>query len=202
MLFSAKDSNETFGEAHNTNNMDEIRRACAAGGTIKRQDGGDATRAKKAKGIFAFTNCLRGRRAGRPPPRLSPGGLLVTRAFGDFHAKLEKYGGISDVILPTFEEIHHIKLDDSVEQIIVASDGLWDALSDVDVRASVTRTAMYASENNVQDIHSTVVWNLIHEAKEHPYWAQRNTMADNCTVVVLHCHTDASYKRFGDVMRT
>jgi serine/threonine protein phosphatase PrpC len=44
-------------------------------------------------------------------PRLYPGGLLVTRAFGDFYAKLPIYGGIQTGLIPDHGEIELFQLN-------------------------------------------------------------------------------------------
>lgn len=43
-------------------------------------------------------------------PRLYPGGLLVTRAFGDFHAKRTEYGGNPHVVIPTYGQVYTSKV--------------------------------------------------------------------------------------------
>ena len=52
----------------------------------------------------------------------------MTRAFGDFNAKLPVFGGIRGVVIPDHGEVRHKKLTADTRSIIVASDGLWDGL--------------------------------------------------------------------------
>lgn len=94
-------------------------------------------------------------------PRLQPGGLLVTRAFGDFYAKDIDKGGKKGVVIPDPGRIHFTPLIpkaskspkvspkvskdntpreaetliEKFQYIILASDGVWDALT----RESVAR---------------------------------------------------------------
>ena len=88
--------------------------------------------------------------------RVYPGGLLVTRAFGDFQAKRPQQGGIPGVVIADCGSLRHVQLSpptassstaptaptapttlatpDSNPQsthplfLILASDGVWDGI--------------------------------------------------------------------------
>jgi hypothetical protein len=84
-------------------------------------------------------------------PRVYPGGLLVTRAFGDFHAKVEYLGGMKGVVVHDHGKIKYMKLTSGsstgenhintpdgppvnpdshrLQFLLIASDGVWDGLS-------------------------------------------------------------------------
>jgi serine/threonine protein phosphatase PrpC len=109
---------ESLTEDHGTTNPIEVERVKSAGGLLRDQS---FLRRKNAPWC-CFLERVHGK------PRLSPGGLLVTRSFGDFHAKVDLLGGISDVVIPTHGVIRYKKLDSAVNIIILASDGLWDAV--------------------------------------------------------------------------
>jgi serine/threonine protein phosphatase PrpC len=70
----------------------------------------------------------------RPKPvhikkRVSPGGLLVTRAFGDFHAKLPQRGGRAGTVIPDHGAISTLSAAAMAGgYIVLASDGIWDGL--------------------------------------------------------------------------
>lgn len=86
-------------------------------------------------------------------PRVYPGGLLVTRAFGDFCAKKEFLGGMKDVVIADHGEIKYLNLlSDSygairspIEFLVLGSDGVWDVLSAEEVAALLSRTRVSSS---------------------------------------------------------
>ena len=110
---------EIMTEDHGTHNKTEANRAVANGGMLRTQ------------GVTFYKPfpccCFASSRQAKD--RLYPGGLLITRAFGDFNAKLPILGGIQGVVIPDHGEIRHKKLDSGIKAIILASDGLWDGLN-------------------------------------------------------------------------
>lgn len=141
-------------EDHGTLNEAEITRCTDAGAHFQPQT------------IPATCACIPGcaKRVPVGKPRLYPGGLLVTRAFGDFFAKLPIYGGIQEALIAKHGDIEYFELSTCssniknetasladqwtgnmgqvapdekpsklVRYIILASDGVWDAYSPVDV---------------------------------------------------------------------
>ena len=140
-------------EDHGTLNDDELKRVEAAGGYFKIQT------VPSRCGCLPF--CAKDVEVGKP--RLYPGGLLVTRAFGDFFAKIPIYGGIEGALIPDHGEIEYTQLNapkaegikantgslnskkvspvgagtksttNFVKRIILASDGVWDSRSHVEV---------------------------------------------------------------------
>jgi len=194
VAFKTNDENLQFGDVHNTSNPDEVKRVLEAGGKVRRQ--GEVGADQGSLLTFCFQM---GRSAA--PLRISPGGLLVTRAFGDFQAKMDKYGGLPNLILSSFDQVHHVKIDDNVEQIILASDGIWDAMSAGDVRVCVNRTALAEQGRPAGNIFSSLVHQLLQEAIIHPYWARKSSTPDNATAVLIHFHTKATTRRFADILR-
>jgi len=109
-------------EDHGTKNADEVRRVLSVGGSLKTQ--------QHFQRKFPF--CCFKNEVETAKPRLYPGGLLVTRSFGDFHSKILN----NKVVISDHGSIKYINLtscneDDSacIDYIILASDGVWDALS-------------------------------------------------------------------------
>lgn len=43
--------------------------------------------------------------------RVWPGGLAITRSFGDYSAKLEAFGGIQDSVLCEYDELRTVTVD-------------------------------------------------------------------------------------------
>lgn len=66
------------------------------------------------------------------PHRVLPGRLSVSRTFGDFEAKLPQFGGNDKVIVPE-PEIKSFRISSQHDFIIMASDGIFDKLSNQDV---------------------------------------------------------------------
>eukprot|EP00357_Protocruzia_adherens_P027163 CAMPEP_0114995738 /NCGR_PEP_ID=MMETSP0216-20121206/13908_1 /TAXON_ID=223996 /ORGANISM="Protocruzia adherens, Strain Boccale" /LENGTH=676 /DNA_ID=CAMNT_0002359837 /DNA_START=319 /DNA_END=2349 /DNA_ORIENTATION=+ len=66
------------------------------------------------------------------PHRVLPGRLSVSRTFGDAEAKLPKYGGNPNVIVAE-PEIKAFKISKEHDYIIMASDGIFDKMSNKEV---------------------------------------------------------------------
>lgn len=109
---------EILTEDHGAENATEAARIISNGGILRKQ---------KARQARSFPLCCMNAEI-VVKSRVYPGGLLVTRAFGDFNAKLPALGGISGVLIPDHSEIKHKTLDSNTKYIILASDGLWDGL--------------------------------------------------------------------------
>ena len=62
------------------------------------------------------------------PVRVLPGRLSVSRTFGDCMAKMEKYGGNPNVIIPD-PEIFVTPIDHELDFILIGSDGIFDKIS-------------------------------------------------------------------------
>ncbi len=61
--------------------------------------------------------------------RIFPGGLLVTRGFGDFYGKKDFLGGIKGGIVHDHGQVKTVDLrKNKVKYIVLASDGIWDVL--------------------------------------------------------------------------
>ena len=107
-------------EDHGTNNTEEVNRCLKAGGQLKPQT-------YTVPAPFPFC-CISQVKAAKP--RMMPGGLLVTRSFGDFNAKLEYLGGKKGVVTSQHGKISYINAGKSTPKyIVLASDGVWDVLS-------------------------------------------------------------------------
>jgi protein phosphatase 2C family protein 2/3 len=61
-----------------------------------------------------------------------PGRLSVSRAVGDAHAKLKKFGGNPNVITCD-PEIKSFKVSPNHDFIIIGSDGLFDKLTNAEL---------------------------------------------------------------------
>ena len=57
----------------------------------------------------------------------------MTRAFGDFQAKLPIARGIPGSIIHTCDPIREVMIEVDWQDFVVASDGIWDGLTDEQV---------------------------------------------------------------------
>lgn len=61
------------------------------------------------------------------------GNLALSRAFGDFHYKTNEQLPADQQIVSPFPEVSRIELNDDVDFIVLACDGIWDVLTSEDV---------------------------------------------------------------------
>lgn len=123
-------STECLTEDHGTNNKEEIARCVKAGGSLKPQFYHEP---------YPFPLCFMGRSVAAKP-RMLPGGLLVTRSFGDFNAKLDYLGGRRGVVVSTHGRVSYINAKKTPPRyLVLASDGVWDVLSIAEVAAMIQR---------------------------------------------------------------
>ena len=63
---------------------------------------------------------------------INPGGLAVSRSFGDIAAKMPELGGKHNVILNT-PDIIGFKLDYNSDFLIIGTDGIYNKLKNKDI---------------------------------------------------------------------
>ena len=66
------------------------------------------------------------------PWRVFPGGLSVSRTFGDIEAKELKFGGIKGVIV-ALPDIVEFELNDEYNFIVIGCDGIFDVLNNMEI---------------------------------------------------------------------
>ncbi|GMI48161.1 hypothetical protein TrCOL_g12606 [Triparma columacea] len=177
-----KDSITVYTADHSTVNPTEVARVEAAGGKF-------VQKTMKAPGAFPFCCKMVEKNLGKP--RVQPGGLLVTRSFGDFQAKLPVAGGVPGNVIHDFEEIKEVTIDPNWLYFIVASDGIWDGIP-MDKLFKVIKTEVEDSEfdygktpENRSKRRTKVVKGLTNAAVDSEYWTRQGAEADNTTAVVL-----------------
>jgi serine/threonine protein phosphatase PrpC len=108
-------------DLHNTLNTDEVQRCTATGAEIRLKE--------KSGGLFSCCGPFRVQPMSPElqQPRVYPGGLLITRSFGDFYAKDPMLGGIPGSVICDPGQIRFFNLPE-LKYIVLASDGVWDAL--------------------------------------------------------------------------
>ncbi|CAM0905031.1 unnamed protein product [Alopecurus aequalis] len=118
-------------------------------------------------------------------PKYNSPGLAMARAFGDFC--LKNYGVIS------VPDVSYHRITEKDEFIVLATDGIWDVLSNTDVVSIVSKANSEASAARV----------LVQSA--HRAWKTRfpTSKVDDCAAVCLFFKTDAkssdSGTKAGDV---
>ena len=90
------------------------------------------------------------------PYRVSPGGLSVSRTIGDVEAKLEKYGGNSNVVISKPDIFEYDLNKDDIDFFILGCDGIFDQLSSDEVMNCAWM--VYNNKDNIlvsqcKDIH-------------------------------------------------
>lgn len=82
------------------------------------------------------------------PFRVRPGGLSVSRTFGDIEAKREALGGKKGVVVADPEiSSHVIEADDDF--VLMASDGIFDTMTNQQIVDTVWDTIRYHKENTI-----------------------------------------------------
>lgn len=111
------------------------------------------------------------------PFRILPGRLSVSRSIGDFEAKIAEYGGNPEVLIAT-PEIRAFKIHSEYDFILMASDGIFDKLTN---REAVQCVINAINQKLVTDVHrmcAVGVENVMVTA------LNKRTM-DNITVVII-----------------
>ena len=106
-----------------------------------------------------------------------PGRLSVSRTFGDIEAKLEKFGGNPKVVIAE-PDINVFKLFAEQEFIILASDGVYDKLTNKDIAKSDWDSI---EDSNAVNIHQQCGWAVENILRS----AINSRSLDNITVVMI-----------------
>ncbi|GMH77077.1 hypothetical protein TrST_g4091 [Triparma strigata] len=174
---------EKFTREHHTVDPEEVARIEAAGGELVQ---------KTIKTPAPFPFCCT-KMVDKPlgKPRVYPGGLLVTRAFGDFQAKLPVAGGIPGSIIHTCDPIREVMIEDDWQYFVVASDGIWDGLTDEQVPKVLKQELDDAQDDygkgddNKEKVRKRVVKGFVESATDSEFWRKNQCDADNTTAIIL-----------------
>ncbi len=90
------------------------------------------------------------------PKRVLPGRLSVSRTFGDPEAKVAGMGGKPGVIVAV-PEVKSFKITDKFDYVVLASDGIYDKLSNKDVVQCVANAAAELGHTSVHDVCAAAV---------------------------------------------
>jgi len=105
-----------------------------------------------------------------------PGRLSVSRTFGDIEAKIPKYGGNPKVVVAE-PEILTFKIKKDCDYLVLASDGIFDKLTNQEASQQVWETTQYKAP----DVHHQSSYGVEAIMKES---LMRKTL-DNITVVMV-----------------
>ncbi len=111
------------------------------------------------------------------PHRILPGGLAVSRAFGDIEAKIPRFGGNHNVLIAK-PEITTLKINRSVDFIVMGSDGIFDVMSNDEVTRSVWNTIESEDTTKLHELLRIASENLIKDA-------MLKKSFDNVTVIIV-----------------
>ena len=84
------------------------------------------------------------------PWRVLPGRLSVSRTFGDIEAKIEKYGGKKDVIIPV-PDVYEIELNNEFDFMVIGCDGIFDVLNNEEL-FEIWKIALNECKNNINNV--------------------------------------------------
>ena len=86
------------------------------------------------------------------PHRVLPGRLSVSRALGDAHAKITKFGGNPNVLTAT-PDIKHFTIQENHDFIAITSDGIFDKMTNSEVISDIWNCGIVESKLNDLDPH-------------------------------------------------
>ena len=121
------------------------------------------------------------------PWRIRPGGLSVSRTFGDIESKIKQFGGIENTVTAE-PEVFKYDLEE-FDFIFLASDGVFDSLSNFEVIETIWATIDYYKESEgkkeigfFEDVLSECVNNVLKRSLI-------NKSEDNVTAIMI-CFKD------------
>lgn len=141
---------------------EERARILAKGGVVTAAQGRDGTRTGPER-VWS--------RGGQGP------GLAMSRSIGDLMAKQAGVASEPGKLFVTEDVEEHSLAKDKYEVIILASDGIWDALSNEEVGSIVL--PFYGRKGNPESAAKRLV-----EAA-HSKWISKGTNVDDITVIVI-----------------
>lgn len=112
------------------------------------------------------------------PYRVFPGRLSVSRTFGDFEAKLPKYGGNPNVVVVE-PEIFEVPVDNTSDFILLGCDGLYDRSTSEEIVDRIWETSSTkAWKGNYHEVAAEIVEGVFADTFQRKAW-------DNITVILI-----------------
>lgn len=85
------------------------------------------------------------------PTRIIPGNLSVARTIGDVYTKLTTFGGKPNVI-SSDPDIFKLNDVNSVDYIFLATDGVYDCLSNTEITNMINSVLYGQNDNNIHEM--------------------------------------------------
>lgn len=112
------------------------------------------------------------------PYRVFPGRLSVCRTFGDFEAKMTKYGGNPGVVVVD-PDIFEVKVDSNTDFMLLGCDGVFDRFTTEELVSRVWETSSNKQlKGNFHDVAAEIVENIFEDTFQRKAW-------DNITVILV-----------------
>lgn len=111
------------------------------------------------------------------PHRVFPGRLSVSRTFGDVEGKLVELGGNPKVLVST-PDISSLPINDQLDFVVLACDGVFDKLDDKDINELVWSVVSKGGHSSVHEACAHSIELIMKES------LRRKTL-DNVTVVMI-----------------
>ena len=117
------------------------------------------------------------------PPRIYPGGIAVSRGFGDINLKMPNKGVVpSDKLVICEPEVIQTNITSQDEFIIIASDGFWDAVSSQEAVDMTMELILRGDENDFAQPQAVVNY-LVDYANQYG-------TGDNVTILLIFFKTN------------
>jgi serine/threonine protein phosphatase PrpC len=118
--------------------------------------------------------------------RVYPGGLNITRSFGDFYAKLPELGGLEGGIVHQFTTIHTYKIDATWGDLVLASDGVWNAFeTEVVFEHLDSAKSQHSHGTDEAATLQLATAELVDRATRSEHWSSRGSTPDNASAIVV-----------------
>ena len=114
------------------------------------------------------------------PYRVNPGKLSVSRTIGDAKAKLERYGGIPQVIIPEPDVYVFDFYEDDIDYFIMCCDGIFDRIKSFEIFKCVETIVDKEKEMLENNIKYNNEFNTLYERK-----INMNTTCGNIVDLIL-----------------
>ena len=114
------------------------------------------------------------------PYRVTPGKLSVSRTIGDAKAKLEKFGGIKNVVIPDPDIYVYDLLKDDIDYFIMGCDGIFDRIKSYEIFKCVDTVVEKEKELINKNVKYNNTFNTCYDRK-----INMNTTCGNIVDIIL-----------------
>ena len=112
------------------------------------------------------------------PYRGFPGRLSVSRTFGDYEAKMPKYGGNPNVVVVE-PEIFEVPVDSSADFMLLGCDGVFDKFTSEELVERIwSSTSSKQLKGSCHEIAADIVEGIFEDTFQRKAW-------DNITVILI-----------------